>query len=433
MSFLCFLSSHLFKLKSMMRLACLLLIVTVLVAKPAMAADNYPPGWVPVSKLDRKPTWSEVRKIKDKVHLYLPNGEKPVRGVFVCFVFHSGDPRELADLWNFAMVTVPWPFIYDLGHNDKRSGRYKLGHPTQDMGLLLRYLDHAAKATKHPELSTVPLVGWLGQNGSHLCADLYKRAPKRVLAWSDSFPNRLRRYPELTQNVPFPFAWEVSKRDLRSGKRSYKKDKNPPADLSCRATTYGHGHGIYSKFNFFMFYIDRCIQARMPEKLPAPGKPVALKPAVRKNGWVGDFDPISGWNPIAPAGELKSATYPVWFPDKYAAFSWRAYHSACKDLQLTGPKVAYRKKNGKWGGPDCGLGYGGYLNAKDAHDFTAISTGDYQRVEFYDGDTKLGGVDKAPWKLTGIKLKPGLRVIYAVGVKADGSKSASRPAMVIVR
>jgi hypothetical protein len=112
----------------------------------------------------------------------------------------------------------------------------------------------------------------------------YERAPDRVLAWCDSFPNRLRQYPELTQKVPFAFAWEISKSELRSGERTYRQDEKMPADLSCRANTYGFGHGIYSKFNFFMFYLDRCIAARMPEQMPAAGQPVQLKPVVRGNG-----------------------------------------------------------------------------------------------------------------------------------------------------
>jgi len=415
------------------------LLVTLLFfacATQAVAAEKFPPGWLPLSMLDDKPTWSEVREIKDRIHLYLPDDDKPVRGVFACFVFHSGDPRELSDLWNFALVTVPWPFEYDLGVNDKRNGRYKEGHASQDMGLLLRYLEHAAKKLNRPELSKVPLVGWLGQNGSRLCADLFERAPERVLAWSDSFPNRLRQYPELTAKVPFSFAWEVSKADLRSGTRTYKKDPNPPADLSCRATTYGHGHGIYSKFNFFMFYLDRCIRARMPDKMPAPGQPVKLKPALRENGWVGDFDPIGSWNPIAPAkeGKLKDAKYPVWLPDEYAAWSWRAYHSSCTDLKITGPRHPYSKIEGKWGGNGaCGLGYGGYLSAKEEHVLSASVKGDYEKVLFHDGNKALGEASGPAWTLPARKLQPGLRVLFAVGVKADGSRAASKPAMVIVK
>ena len=396
-------------------------------------AKEFPPGWLPVQALDDKPSWSEFRKIDDRIHLYLPGGETPVRGIFVCTVFHSSDPRELARLWNFALVTVPWPFNYDLGHNDKRNGRYKLGHPTQDMGLLLRYLEQAAKSSGHRELASVPIVGWLGQNGSHLGSDLHGRAPGRVLAWSDSFPNRLRQYPELTRDVPFAFAWEIAKKDLREGKRNYKKGDDPLEDLSCRANTYGFGHGIYSKYNFFMAFLDRCIRLRMPDQMPAPGEPVTLKPAVREDGWLGDYDPIGEWNPIAPAGspEVDQMRYPCWFPDAYMAHAWRSYHSANPAIKMTGPVVEYRKKDGKWGGPECGLGYGGQLPASEPVVLSASAKTGFSKVEFYDGDRLVAEDDSAPWESAPVKIEPGLRVLYAVGVDADGKRSASRATFVI--
>lgn len=398
-------------------------------------ANQFPPGWLPLSQLEADtPSWSEFRDVKDRVHLYLPGGDKPVEGIFACFVFHSGDARELARLWNFALVTIPWPFEYDLGVNDKRNGRYKLGHPSQDMGLLLRYLKKAAQETGHPELATVPIVGWLGQNGSRLGADLYQRAPERVLAWADSFPNRLRTFPEFTKAVPFAFAWEASKKDLRAGERSYKKGDEAVHDLSCRASTYGFGHGIYSKFNFFMAYLDRCIKLRLPESMPAPGEPVKLGPVRREAGWLGDFDPIGEWNPIAEAKspEAKSYRYPVWFPDAYMAHAWRSYHSSSPSLKMTGPVVEYRKKNGKWGGPDCGLGYGGELPASEPVVLLATAKGKFKKVLFYDGDRQLAELSSSPWTSNPVNLEPGLHVLYAVGVAEDGSKVASRATFLIM-
>jgi len=404
-------------------------------AVPLLAADEFPPGWLPVSKLDQQPTWKEFRAIDDKVHLYLPHGDKPVRGVFVCFVFHSGDPRELADLWNFALVTIPWPFEYDLGVNDKRNGRFQLGHPVGSMDLLLRYLARAAKDLNHPELATVPIVGWVGQNGSHLCADLYKRAPDRVLAWSDSFPNRLRQFPELTKSVPFPFAWEISKNDLKNRTRTPNANESPLADLSCRANTYGFDHGIYSKYNFFMAYLDRCIQVRMPDTMPPPGDPVKLKPISRESGWLGDFDPISEWNPIVSANsaDAKQLKYPCWLPDEYAAWMWRSYHSAQPDIKLAGPVIEYSKNDGKWGGPQCGLGYGGYLAAGQPIAFSASATGTYKKLEFRSGNVVLAEATAAPWKAEGVKLAPGLHALFVVGIKDDGSRVASRPAFAIAK
>lgn len=399
------------------------------------AADEFPPGWLPISMLDDQPVWNDHRKTIDKIQLYLPSGDKPVRGVFICFVFHSSDPRELARLWNFALVTVPPIFEYDLGHNDRRTGRFKAGHAMQNMGLLLRYLDEAAKKTSHNELSTVPLVGWLGQNGSHLCADLFKRAPERVLAWSDSFPNRLRQFPKLTNAVPFAFAWEISNNEVRAKLRKQDANDKPLADLSARANTYGFGHGIYSKYNYFVAFIDRCIAQRMPDEMPPPGQPVKLKPVSREAGWIGDYDPVSEWNPIhrADSPEAKSAKYPVWMPDEYAAAMWRSYHSANPDIKIAGPVVEYRKKDNKWGGPECGLGYDGYLAASANHTFIAQMTGTYTKVIFYSGHRALGEASGAPWTVENVKLEPGLHALYAVGVNAEGKQTASRPAFAICR
>ena len=84
-----------------------------------------------------------------------------------------------------------------------KTGKRTLGYKDQGMGLVLKYLEHAAKDTGHAELTTVPIVGWLGQAGGHFCKDLYQRAPQRVLAWADSFGGELRKYPELTREIPF--------------------------------------------------------------------------------------------------------------------------------------------------------------------------------------------------------------------------------------
>ncbi len=143
---------------------------------PATEKD-FPPGWFPITKMGTEETWQSVRDADEKepkIRLCLPPNVKTYRGVFFSFQFHSSDPRQCADLWDFALVTVPFPLEYDIGVNDKRSGRYKLGHPAGNMGYLLKYLELVAKETKHPELGNVPIVGWLMQNGVRHVKDLYE-------------------------------------------------------------------------------------------------------------------------------------------------------------------------------------------------------------------------------------------------------------------
>ncbi|HXG59861.1 MAG TPA: hypothetical protein VNO22_00670 [Planctomycetota bacterium] len=414
----------------------LAVLLIALQADPPPDGRDFPPGWLPVQKLDDRTSWAEFRKIADRIHLYLPPDVPAVRGVFVCFVFHSADPRELARLWRFALVTVPWPFEYDLGHNDKRNGRHTLGHPVGSMDLLLRYLVHAARDTRHPELATAPLVGWLGQNGSHLGHDLYRRAPDRVIAWTDSFPNRLAQVPELTRNVPFAYAWEFTpaeektRREEGDARRAQVENRpTPPPDLSCRANTYGFPHGIYSKFNFFMGFLDRCIALRLPDELPPPGQPVRLRPVVRENGWAGDYNPVGSWNPIAPVREASGMIQPVWLPDEYAAWMWRSYHSARPDLRLTSPVVEYRSRGH---GPDCGMGYGGQVPAGTPLRFAAEVKGTYTAVEFRDGHRLLGTAHGPPWQIEGIRLERGLHALFPVGVAPDGGRTAGRPGFLIV-
>ena len=399
---------------------------------PAFAEETFPPGWLPVERLDGDIAWDDDNPpFTDQVRIYLP-GDEPVRGVFVCFVFHSADPREVADAWNFALVTITRDTIKDLGIRDRNTGKRTLGFQDQGMGLVLKYLEHAAEATGHAELSTAPIVGWLGQAGGHYCKDLYERAPERVLAWADSFSGQLRQHPELTQKVPFALAWEVHKKDLQRLARTPPKQPVPPEDLACEASTYGFPHGIYSKFNFFMAYLDRCIKLRLPEETPPAGRPVKLMPVAYADGWVGDFQPISQWNPIAAAGSpaAEKFSHPSWTPDAYAAATWRAYHSAQPDIRLTEPVIPYGKTNR---GPKMGLGYGGFLPAGKPLQFKAESTGEYAQVEFYDGDVLLGTAKSAPWTVEDVKLTPGLHTVYAVGVTVDGRRTAGRPAMAVAK
>ncbi len=421
-----------------MKHLCLLAVLIVVgMWSNSAQAQELPPGWLPIQRLDNKPTWSDFRKIEDKIHLYLPPGVDNVRGVFVCYVFHSQDPRELARLWKFALVTVPWPFEYDLGHNDKRNGRFKLGHPAGNMGVLLNYLNAAAKETKHPELAVAPLVGWLGQNGSHLGNDLFKRAPERVVAWTDSFPNTLAKYPDFTAKVPFAYAWEFTPQEAkdRQADRDKKlppvKDQLTPAlDLSCRANTYGFAHGIYSKWTFFMLFLDRLIGLRLPETPPPAGQPTKLRPVEREKGWVGDYNPVGEWNPIAPFAEARGMVTPVWLPDAYCAWGWRAYHSAKPDIKLTAPVVEYRSK-----GPnrkDCGLGFDNIMKPGTPLTFAAETTGTYAKIEFRSGDKVLGTSEKAPFRIEGIRLERGLHALFAVSVTPAGERKASRAAFLVV-
>jgi hypothetical protein len=133
---------------------------------------------------------------------------------------------------------------------------------------------------------------------------------------------------------------------------------------------------------------------------------------------------MTEWVPIAPAREAKGMVAPVWLPDEYMAWVYRAYHSAKPDLKLTAPITEYH--GGKR--DDCGLGYTPIAKAGEAVKLVATVKGEYKSVEFRDGDKLLGSVAAAPYELDGTKFDPGLHALIVVGVKADGSRVSSHPA-----
>lgn len=423
---------------------------------PKAYLDTPPPGWLPATRLDDRTPWEDVRKVEDKVQIYFPNGDKPVRGVYVTVVFHSQDPREVARLWDFALVTIPWPMLYDVGLPDTRSPRGKKTHlPVGNMAWLLHYLERAAAETGHPELAAAPVVGWLMQGGQHHAPDLAKRAPGRVVAWADAFHGRIDPYTEFTSRVPFVLAWEFGPNDekrRRADREAKLKDvagkPTPAPALVCEASTYDFPHGVYSKWGFFQVYLDRCIKARMPREAPEPGKPVTLKPVDRAAGWCADFNEVGEWVAIAPYNEAKGMVAPQWLPDAYAAWAYRAFHSHDPALTLTAPVTEYLGPRAapKGGRGISGVGFG-KIEGK-AGEPVALEAGlrgqvdkakppprtwDFVRVEFRDGDRLLGVADRAPWRLDGVRLDPGLHALFPVGVKADGTRVCGRPALYGVR
>jgi hypothetical protein len=408
-------------------------------AAPA-SADALPPGWLPITIMDESVAWAQVHEMKDKAKIYIPSGVGTLRGIMLNYeIGAQEDVRELGRAWRFANVSIPWSFEYDLGHDDRRTGRAKAtGLPVGDMGVLLKYLEVAARELKHPELAHAPIVAWVGQNGATMAEDLHKRAPGRCAAWSDAWYHDWLKRPQLIAEVPVSAWWEFKEAKQRAELKAAKGPEvagkpTPPKDLHCFASSYGFGHGFWQRTAMYYVFLDQCIKERLPPEPPPPGKPTPLKKLNPLDGWCGDYNDMSEWAPIAPAREAKGFIDPVWLPNAYFAWAWRSYHTANPDLQIVKPYVPWHR--GKWdagGKVDCGLGFDKPVKPDQPLTFQAEVKGAYAKVEFHDGDRIVGEAAGPEWKLDGVKLPSGIRVVFAVGVAADGSRRASRPALLRV-
>jgi hypothetical protein len=99
---------------------------------------------------------------------------------------------------------------------------------------------------------------------------------------------------------------------------------------------------------------------------------------------------------------------------------------------MTAPVVDFRKAAERKE-KDCGLGYSPPIKPGTPLKFAAEGTGEFAKVEFYTGNRLLGISDRAPWKLEEVKLDRGLHALFAVGVKTDGTRTSSRPALLMVK
>jgi hypothetical protein len=407
---------------------------------PVESRDGLPPGWLPATVVDDAVTWAQIRGMKDRAKLYLPTGVANVRGILVNLEQGAQeDARELARAWRFANISLPWSFEYDLGHNDARSGRAKVtGLPVGNMDVLLKFLDVVARDLNRPELAVAPIVAWVGQSGGKLAEDLNKRAPGRCAAWADAWYQDWLKRPQLTAEIPVAAWWEFKEEKQRAELKTklgaiVAGKPTPPKDLRCFASSYGVGHGFTQRPAMYYIFLDQCLKERLPAEPPPPGTATTLRKLDPLDGWCGDFNDVSEWAPIAPAREAKGFVDPVWLPNAYFAWVWRSYHTAKPDLRIVKPYVQWH--TGKWdqgGKTDCGLGFDKPVKPDQALTFQAEVKGTYAKVEFHDGDRIVGEATAPEWKIEGVKLPSGVRVVFAVGVTADGVRRASRPAMLRV-
>jgi hypothetical protein len=64
--------------------------------------------------------------------------------------------------------------------------------------------------------------------------------------------------------------------------------------------------------------------------------------------------------------------------------------------------------------------------------FSADVSGPYAKIAFWDGNVRLAEVGAAPWEAK-VKIEHrGVRALHVVGIRADGAKAASLPAITII-
>lgn len=389
---------------------------------------------------------STVFDLNDHVGLFtyrvsLPPGPGPVRGVLYVLPGTAGDfrgmatdpqLRAVADVWRFAIVGIKGNSTPEPLHADQ---------PHVSMGWLFDNLAQIAGSTGRPEIRNAPFA-FLGFSAGAFTS------PLCLLTWPERTLGIIshRGWASLSGSDPFtlptiaPPAREVPALSLPGAtdttappseiNLNHNQFRRQGLDRGTLAMVWGVGHSFSpnSASNAFaLYWLDQVMAAG---RYPATSSPTALEAP-----WLGSLPLTSAWwgarnstnssvNGYQPAGGasrhltigpdatyagIKNATNALvdsWLPGEAAARAYQAFASL-PAISFSTPAHFDVRTVGEAASLTVNVGGNG---------------ADLNKVEFFDGNTKLGEDLSPPYAMTWTPTQAGLRGITAVASSAAGPR-----------
>ena len=300
--------------------------------------------------------------------------------------------RQLASLWNFALVT---------------GGVWDIDRPAAYLDGALR---HWAAALGRPELANAPLAIDGGSRFSNFCrSEAAEHFRGRVIACT-IIVGGARATSEA--NIGIPSLVAVGERDR--GAEIISGSVLPArrsGSLISGVLIWGKGHVCDRCQDLTWPFLDLVIAARLPRDADPRGGPVALRAMDEGRGQLGNLLTWAGpWAyeqaPLAPR-ELG------WLPDRASAMLWAAFVLNNPPLRITSPTSPYSWSNGFSQDPS---------SARAGQPFTleaSVSAPAAGPLIFYDRDRPLGGgtlsADGKRLTLANVRLEPGMHNLFVMG------------------
>lgn len=383
----------------------------VLFAGEMVAADALVPSAIPLTK----PRKSEPRGggplDKVEIAIWLPEGAKVVRGAIVNpFYVKAAEQKhwqEAARLWDFAVIGANYSSV-----------------ATVDYPTLLTALKETGEKTNHSELANLPFlfVGMsAGAGMSMKFAELY---PERTIAVA---PVCLEAAPTTPATRKIPVCTVFGEKDggqMKLITAKHPEQRKEGAAWSI-AVQWGRAHEFALANNLVLPFFDDVIRGRYPaHQSPLEGL-LKLLDYPETSVWFGD---TATWGKnvnalITPAamftGDKEKS---CWLPGARTAHTWAAFVGHSRDLKITTPP-------GQGDGQPFVLHESGKPLVVQAE--TAGGDKKITKVELFDGDTRLGEKNAAPYEFE-TKLASGIHPLIVVA-SIDGTGTIrSRPHTIIV-
>ena len=377
----------------------------------------------------------------------LPPGTDPVRGILFWWPGTNGDDRhfttdpnfrKIADLWRFAVVSPKGN--YDCAPN-------RTVFPQPKLGFLFDRLSQIAKTTGRPEIINAPFVLSGMSAGSYSTSQSLGIWPERTIAaiaqqgWlAPPLPNvwdpnlvfiaQSREIPainlggqnDLTQSPP-----STSFPAMNSYRNTYGLTRSAVAMCWGRGHTFSNTGASYN--SVALYWLDQVMASG--RYLPAQAPTVSTAPVLGSlpisNGWWGARNSTNNASSSPPYGlsggssnflnigpdatftgikDVTNALVDSWLPTESAARAYRAFVSL--------PTITFSAPAQFTSGL---LGLSTTLSISENGFGSGLT-----KIEFYDGDTKIGEDTTSPYSLSWAPTISGARSITAIASDASGPK-----------
>lgn len=363
------------------------------------------------------------------IKLWVPHNIKTLRGVFISgHGGGGGDSRNFARDQNIRALAVRLGFGVAGLHNFPGRTAYEKGAK-----VFFQALNEFSKIGDHPEIANLPFVMYGSSNGGASTYGFVNYAPERAICFVANVS--AGGSPEIpvkaALNVPGVFILGqfdalIGQRGIDRTQKLMKMAREQGARWSWAIELKGHEDG--ASFDLYMKLVEEAVKLRYPlEENPLKGK-VRLKDIKEESGWLVDESSWgSGLTRIAPYPEYKEDKASAgWVLNESIALVYRGLATYHNPLRITIRE--FDRTFNPHTDPGTMFSLGGPVASPG--DIVTIEChteefADWQKVEFFNGATKLGEVSSDQKPELSISLNS-QNMVYCLTVLATDRQGIQR-------
>ena len=371
----------------------------------------------------------------------LPPGTDPIRGILFWWPGTNGDDRHFTTDPNFRKIADLWRFAIVSPRGNYDSGPNRFEFPQPKLALLFDRLSQIAKTTGRDEIINAPFILSGMSAGSYSTSWSLGIWPERTIAalgqegWDYlPFPPPTPAFSALSKEIPC----------LNLGGQ-FDATQSPPASIfpamnefrkngvtrSAVAMCWGRGHTFSNTGATYnsvaLYWLDQVMAAGryLPNQAPTVNSAPVLGSLPISNGWWGarnstnsttnSYEITGGSSRYLNIGpdasfsgikDVNDALVDSWLPTESAARAYRAFVSL--------PSITFSAPAQFASGL---LGLSTTLSISENGYGSGLT-----KIEFYDGNTKIGEDTTSPFSLSWAPTAAGARSLTAVASDASGPK-----------